>query len=50
MVVGDILSLVAEVQAMVRAKEDMFIKQVQASTWKEEDLDRTIGREVMLAP
>ena len=47
--VGDILSLVVEVQAMVRAKEDMFIKQVQA-TWKEEDLDRTIGREVMLAP
>ena len=51
--VGDILSLVVEVQAMVRAKEDMFIKQVQASTWKEEDLDdldMTIGREVMLAP
>ena len=47
---GDILSLVVEVQAMVRAKEDMFIKQVQATTWKEEDLDMTIGREVMLAP
>ena len=48
--VGDILSLVVKVQAMVRAKEDMFIKQVQVSTWEELILDRTIGREVMLAP
>ena len=48
--VGDILSLVVEVQAMVRAKEDMFIKQVQATTWEELILDRTIGRKVMLAP
>ena len=47
--VGDILSLVVEVQAMVRAKEDILVKQVQA-TWEQEILDRTIGRRVMLAP
>ena len=48
--VGDILSLVVGVQAMVMAEVDMFTKQVQASTWKEEDLDMTIGRKVMLVP
>ena len=47
--VGDILSWVVEVQAMVRAEEDMFIRQVQA-TWEQAILDRTIGRQVMLAP
>ena len=47
--VGDIFSWVVEMLTMVRAKEDMFIKQVQA-TWEQEILDRTIGRRVMLAP
>ena len=47
--VGDIFSLVVEVQTLVRAMEDMFNKQVQA-TWEQEILDRTFGRRVMLAP
>ena len=47
--VGDIFSWVVDMLTMVRAKEDMFNKQVQA-TWEQEILDRTFGRRVMLAP